>query len=63
MKTVGAELILQRNFDCLDEDVAEEDFPESETLIYLSGEGRAEEIAELLHLVVPEAKLLRRLGY
>jgi len=63
LKEANAELILQRNYDCLDQDLAEAEFPEAGVLLYLDGNDRAEEIAELLGAHVPEATLLRRISY
>ncbi len=53
------ELILQLNFDCLDEDLAEPDFPNANVLLYVDGSQRANEIAALLLSHVPEADLLK----
>jgi len=58
-----AELILQRNYDCLDDDLAESEFPDADVLIYLAGGELAEEIAEKLRSAAPRAKLLRHLNY
>ena len=63
LKEAGAELILQRNYDCLDDDLAESDFPDAAILVYLAGEDRAEEIAEQIRTGAPEAQLLRHLTY
>lgn len=63
MREAGVEVILQRNYDCLDEDLAEYEFPDAKILVYLSGEERAEEIADRLLAQVPEALLLRQASY
>lgn len=61
-KGTDVELTLQLNYDCLDEDLAEEDFPDSKILVYLSGSERAHEIASLLR-GAPELRLLRSKSY
>lgn len=63
LKEPDAELILQQNYDCLDDDLAESDFPAARVLLYVDGERRAQEIAELLGARIPEAALLRRASY
>lgn len=58
-----AALTLQRNYDCLDEGLAETDFPEAGVLIYLAGGACAEVIAEKLRTDAPRAQLLRRTSH
>lgn len=58
-----AELILQRNYDCVDDNLSETDFPDAAVLIYLAGGDLAEEIAEQLRSAAPEARLLRQVNY
>jgi hypothetical protein len=63
LKEVGAELILQRNYDLLDKDLAEPEYPDTRVLLYVDGRGRAEEIAGLLSACAPDVTLLRRVRY
>jgi len=63
LKESDAELILQANFDCLDEDLAEPDFPDIKTLLYLDGKESAEGLANRLRSIVSEIVLLRHMNY
>ena len=63
LKEKDADIILQQNYDCLDHELAESNFPSARVLLYVDGERRAEEIAELLGARLPEATLLRRASY
>lgn len=63
LKDGDAELFLQRNYDCLDDGLAEAEFPEVRVLLYIDGKQHAEEISDLLRAQVPEASLLRHVTY
>lgn len=54
---------LQRNYDCLDEEIAESEFPEITVLLYLEGAGCAEALSCCLEQDVKTAVLLRRVDY
>ena len=60
LKHPDFEIILQRNYDLLDGELAEPEYPDTRTLLYLDGGGRAEEIAKILSTRVPGIVLLRR---
>lgn len=57
------ELVIQRNYDCLDEELTESEFPEITVLLYLDGAGRAEALNYRLERDVKAAVLLRRIDY
>ena len=63
VKEDGAELILQLNFDCVDNDLAETEFSSASVLLYLDGKERAGQIAELIDARIPRAVLLRHADY
>ena len=54
------ELIVQRNYDCVDETPAEPDYPQMSTLIYVSGGDDVFPITQLLESEMPEIVLVRR---
>jgi hypothetical protein len=56
----GVELVLMANYDCLDEDLAEMEYPESKVLAYLSDGELANEIALQLSGRDLGARLLRQ---
>lgn len=53
-------LVLRHNFDALENEWAEDDFKDSQTLLYVNATARADEIRQLLLLRVHDAKPLRR---
>ncbi len=52
------EFFLQSNYDCLDDELAELDFPEVGVLLYLEGQERAEELGSRIDSI-ESAKRLR----
>ena len=58
-----AELTLQRNYDGLDDDLAEEEFPDAAILLYVAGGERANHLAARLEAAGGQVKLLTRRVY
>ena len=61
LDTIGEESFeLRKNIDPLDNEPAEQEFPEIGVLLYVEGTDRAEEIEHILTTKIPELRLLRR---
>jgi len=59
----GTEIILQRNFDCLDNDLAEPEFPTATILMYLDGKQSVKTLSERIESHACRVERLRFTTY